>query len=173
MLHSVEFRAWGTANALRRGIGSQEFRMHSLERLQFLEQRIVGRVGNARPVEDVVLVIVLVQLAPQFCGALYSLCGRAHALRRAQSSTSASMARSDASVKGWRLLSNSSPLRLLESSLAVLSKSRTASTGEAGPGSTMNMVRPGVEKLSASAGSSWPGLSRPATENTGWPRSMR
>ena len=58
-----------TEDALRRRIGGQQFGVHGLNGLQFLEQPVVLGIWNCRRVEHVVAVSVGLQLPAQFEGA--------------------------------------------------------------------------------------------------------
>lgn len=66
MLDLGERRQRRTADPLRRRITRDQLRMLGLQGLEFLEQAIVLGVRDARLVEDVITVVVLIQFSAQF-----------------------------------------------------------------------------------------------------------
>ena len=64
-----EISPWCGADALGRGVGSDELRILLLEFLQFAEQAVVLGVRNQRTVEHVIMVIVLFDVGAQLVGA--------------------------------------------------------------------------------------------------------
>lgn len=65
MAHLGEGRERRAAHALGGRIAADQLRMLGFQRLEFVEQAIVFGVGDARLVEDVVAVVVLIQLSAQ------------------------------------------------------------------------------------------------------------
>jgi len=66
MLDLGERRQRRTADPLRRRIARDQVRMLGFQGLELMEQTVVLGVRNARLVEDVVTVVVLIQFSAQF-----------------------------------------------------------------------------------------------------------
>jgi len=65
-----------TSHALRGGVGCDQLRKQRFESLKLLQQRVVRRIANRRPIEDVVAVVVMADLASECFDALARLCRR-------------------------------------------------------------------------------------------------
>ena len=65
MLGGVEPRDGTARHSLRRRVRGDELRMLLLERLQFLQQRVEGIVGDLWIVEDVVAILMVPNLVAQ------------------------------------------------------------------------------------------------------------
>ncbi len=64
--HLSEGRQCGTAHPLRRRIGRDQMRVFCLKGLEFVEQAVVLGIRDARLVQNVIAVVVLIQLCTQF-----------------------------------------------------------------------------------------------------------